>query len=575
MALFENFPYTNLHELNLDWIISVIKDFQEKYPDVISEINNKLNKAINGNGAAGDILTSNGDGTVSWTSSQDLDPELIANAVFEWLDEHPEATTTVEDGSITEIKLAQELYNQLKTNSFVDSLHIRTGAFITSNENGVTAAQGMCSINNRYLVICRYSGTNRIFKVYDIINKTVVTESVLTEAQVGHVNSLAYANGYIYCTTLQENAGVVRLAVNLETLQIAFDSIISPTVYISLCVNNNNVYAWRVDNDKWACYRLTLAFTNAVKLFETDFTNAINYIGMQGCTADDDFLYVSLSGSYIAGTATANELKRFTEYIYVFNKTGDIIKSYNFSRGVYGEIEDIDILTVEQQKYIAVTFNTNDIGVSNTYISPLNTDTEPVNQFMTVDIMDSVYRSYGEDFEVYVSEASGTEFADGTIIKPFKTINAALTFIKRANIPVSLYIRDGNFPVVYLRNIAAPMTIFFDGGTIAGFIIYRVGTLTFDQSSGQPGTTITGQMSVNETIITSRNGPSFSGNNAAFAIALYRSALFGKLANDISGYTNAITGVNSVINTTIGSGVMTVDTTAGVRGWLNNQAVTP
>ena len=25
MALFENFPYTNLHELNLDWIIETLK----------------------------------------------------------------------------------------------------------------------------------------------------------------------------------------------------------------------------------------------------------------------------------------------------------------------------------------------------------------------------------------------------------------------------------------------------------------------------------------------------------------------------------------------------------------------
>ena len=37
------------------------------------------------------------------------DPESIAEAVTAWLDEHPEATTTVQDGSITEAKLAQAL----------------------------------------------------------------------------------------------------------------------------------------------------------------------------------------------------------------------------------------------------------------------------------------------------------------------------------------------------------------------------------------------------------------------------------------------------------------------------------
>ncbi len=34
MALFENFPYTNLHELNLDWIIKIAKDFLEQYTNI-------------------------------------------------------------------------------------------------------------------------------------------------------------------------------------------------------------------------------------------------------------------------------------------------------------------------------------------------------------------------------------------------------------------------------------------------------------------------------------------------------------------------------------------------------------
>ena len=40
-------------------------------------------------------------------------PESIAQAVDGWLDDHPEATTTVEDGSITEEKLAQDVLAEL------------------------------------------------------------------------------------------------------------------------------------------------------------------------------------------------------------------------------------------------------------------------------------------------------------------------------------------------------------------------------------------------------------------------------------------------------------------------------
>lgn len=38
-----------------------------------------------------------------------VDPEVIAEAVSDWLDAHPEATTTVEDGSITKAKLDEDL----------------------------------------------------------------------------------------------------------------------------------------------------------------------------------------------------------------------------------------------------------------------------------------------------------------------------------------------------------------------------------------------------------------------------------------------------------------------------------
>ena len=42
-----------------------------------------------------------------------IDPEQIAAAVSAWLDEHPEATTTVADGSITMAKLASAVQEKL------------------------------------------------------------------------------------------------------------------------------------------------------------------------------------------------------------------------------------------------------------------------------------------------------------------------------------------------------------------------------------------------------------------------------------------------------------------------------
>lgn len=54
MALFNHlFPYTNLHDINLDWIISIIKSIdpaviqalQELTPDIIEQVTQKVNEA--------------------------------------------------------------------------------------------------------------------------------------------------------------------------------------------------------------------------------------------------------------------------------------------------------------------------------------------------------------------------------------------------------------------------------------------------------------------------------------------------------------------------------------------------
>lgn len=121
MALFENFPYTNMHNLNLDWIISVIKDFKEQYPDIIEELAKKINKpdneVING------FLKNLGNGKTEWVNIAGEYTEIIYEAVNEWLDEHPEATTTVQDNSITTEKFVPTLraeFNNIMSYETID-----------------------------------------------------------------------------------------------------------------------------------------------------------------------------------------------------------------------------------------------------------------------------------------------------------------------------------------------------------------------------------------------------------------------------------------------------------------------
>ena len=70
---------------------------------VYTALSGKVNKPGT-NGTSGQFLKTNGDGTTAWA-----DPltEPIDDAVADWLDAHPEATTTVEDNSLTYAKLVK------------------------------------------------------------------------------------------------------------------------------------------------------------------------------------------------------------------------------------------------------------------------------------------------------------------------------------------------------------------------------------------------------------------------------------------------------------------------------------
>lgn len=61
------------------------------------------------NGIPGQVLRTKGNGATEWVFEEMPTDEQTARAVAEWLDEHPEATTTVQDGSITGEKLSYQL----------------------------------------------------------------------------------------------------------------------------------------------------------------------------------------------------------------------------------------------------------------------------------------------------------------------------------------------------------------------------------------------------------------------------------------------------------------------------------
>lgn len=44
MGFFNNFPYTNFHELNSDWIVQFVKELSEKYPKDFEALTQEVSK---------------------------------------------------------------------------------------------------------------------------------------------------------------------------------------------------------------------------------------------------------------------------------------------------------------------------------------------------------------------------------------------------------------------------------------------------------------------------------------------------------------------------------------------------
>lgn len=81
-------------------------------------LGNKLNQPLDANedpdnGTNGQLLRTNGDGTTSWVDEGLPTDAQTAAALSDWLNDHPEAVTTVQDGSITEAKLNSALKERL------------------------------------------------------------------------------------------------------------------------------------------------------------------------------------------------------------------------------------------------------------------------------------------------------------------------------------------------------------------------------------------------------------------------------------------------------------------------------
>lgn len=215
--MFQNFPYTDMHQLNLDWVIAIVKDFKEHYPEIVQEINNKLNKpAINPDGSLNDILMSNGDGTTKWGNIADVAETEIYAAVAEWLDEHPEATTTVQDDSLEMQKFVDSVKYLIRRNQSGTIAPVYIGDYLTDYNylpsSIVRRGDEFVVINapTRDFATAQSSGNGYVQR-YSLVDNEKKSDIVRL---VGHGNSLAFDGTHYYVVPVWEYANNTETRTN-------------------------------------------------------------------------------------------------------------------------------------------------------------------------------------------------------------------------------------------------------------------------------------------------------------------------------------------------------------------------
>lgn len=307
MAMFfggfkEGFPYTNFHDLNLDWIISVMRELSEKFPEFETEIKSKLNMPAD-SGSVGDILTNIGEGNTKWVSYQEYSIPTIIQAVDDWLDEHPEATTTVQDNSVTETKLYPELRNKINNmNTLPTGMGVYKAEYIKKNVIHSTFLEGTWQVEGVEYNPTRHRYVFAFIKDNETPALVETDESFIfirgkTVSSGGHMNDITYnpntdkyyiatmnSLGQIACvdaSTLETDSVINPVGVSGEISRISYDSD-SDTYILFTAIENVGNYLYRVNSDFTASEMLFSNFW--AQASANDYEGEMDIIYGQGST---------------------------------------------------------------------------------------------------------------------------------------------------------------------------------------------------------------------------------------------------------------------------------------------------
>lgn len=214
-----------------------IKSLTAADEEIKADLDDKVDLPSNGYGTSGKVLRSTGTGTEWATVGQPTDAQT-AEAVTDWLNEHPEATTTVQDESITEPKLAPTLKKKITEGSLPGKLPVDV-LYNKVNYDDYNIVQGGCIVNDKLVVAFTQESndTNVKIREFNLSTFAIIREKTLS---IVHAGSISYYNGNLYITDVGSTKKIQ--VVRYSDLTI-IDSKTLPYAPYALCVNGEGQLA--------------------------------------------------------------------------------------------------------------------------------------------------------------------------------------------------------------------------------------------------------------------------------------------------------------------------------------------
>ena len=202
-------PYTDFHELNLDWIISRLGELKKAITEAAASAAAALaaeqGAKESADSAADSAETATDAATAAQGYADSINPELIQQDIADGVQEAKDYTDDAIDDLQAELDTESDFKLDIGMSKFATLRPAVTtdfGAFI----------QGACVVGP-YIFACD-TGENRILR-YDTVTETTTVVAYFEKDDYGHMNDACYDGSYIYVAPAPGVTGkIYRFAVN-------------------------------------------------------------------------------------------------------------------------------------------------------------------------------------------------------------------------------------------------------------------------------------------------------------------------------------------------------------------------